>query len=137
MVNTAVRGVPEVFDRGGWQARMGVTRRDFGIGWTKDDVVQFSAQVDIPALHGYWDAVGEETRSGLAASDFNDLDKPMIGASHRARESGDLGPEAEFMADLMERQGKWFLLCFEAIGHSYEHLEEAGHVARLLGVPGR
>jgi hypothetical protein len=37
----------------------------------------------------------------------------------------------------MRIRPRWFLLCFEGIGHSYEHLGEAEHIARLLGRPGR
>lgn len=136
MVNTAIRGVPEVFDRGDWQARMGVTRRDFGAGWAHEDVAEFSAQVDIPALHAYRSAVGDETRLGLVARDFEDLDEPVLHAAQRALASGDLGPSAELVRDLMERQGKWWFLCWEVIGHSYAHLGEAGHIATLLGHPG-
>jgi len=136
MVNTAIRGVPEVFDRGHWQTRMGVTRRDFGIGWTQEDVAEFSAQVDIPALHAYRSAVGDETRLGLVAKDFDDLDEPVLHAAQRALASGDLGPGSELVRDLMERQGKWWFLCWEVIGHSYAHLGEAAHIATLLGHPG-
>ena len=38
---------------------------------------------------------------------------------------------------IMRIRPRWFLLCFEGIGHSYEHLGVAEHVARLLGRPGR
>ena len=136
-INTGVRGVPEVFDRGGWQARLGVNRRDIGTGMSDKEVAQFSAQVDVAAVRAYRAAVAQETRSGLTASDFDDLDKPVVGAGQRALASGDLGPGAEYVAENMRTRPRWFLLCFEGIGHSYEHLGVAEHVARLLGRPGR
>jgi len=135
-INTGVRGVPEVIDRGNWQARLGVTRRDIGTGMSAEEVAQFSAQVDVAAVRAYRAAVAQETRSGLTASDFDDLDKPVAGAGQRALTSGHLGPGAEYVAELMTTRPRWFLLCVEAIGHSYEHLGEADHVARLLGRPG-
>src|SRR5713101_5371493 len=91
-INTGVRSVPEVFDRGGWQTRFGVTRRDIGTGMTDKEVAQFSTQVDVAAVRAYRAAVAQETRTGLTASDFDDLDKPVIGAGERALASGDLGP---------------------------------------------
>jgi hypothetical protein len=137
IVNTCVRGVPEVFDRGGWQAQLGVSRRDIGTGMSEEDVAAFSAQVSVAAVRAYRAAVAHETRVGLTARDFDDLDKPVVGARERALASGDLGPGAEYVAENMRTRPRWFLLCFEGIGHSYEHLGVAEHVARLLGRPGR
>jgi DinB superfamily len=136
-INTGVRGVPEVLDRGGWQPRLGVKRRDIGTGMSDKEVAQFSAQVDVAAVRAYRAAVAQETRTGLTARDFEDLDKPVVGAGERALASGDLGPGAEYVAENMRIRPRWFLLCFEGVGHSYEHLGVAEHVARLLGRPGR
>jgi hypothetical protein len=137
MINTCVRGVPEVFDRGGWQTRFGVSRRDIGTGMTDKEVAEFSAHVDVAAVRAYRAAVAQETRAGLTARDFDDLDKPVTGAGERAFASGDLGPGAEYVVEMVRTRPRWFLLCFEGIGHSYEHLGVAEHVARLLGRPGR
>ena len=137
IVNTCVRGVAQVLDRGGWQARLGVKRRDIGTGMTADEVATFSVDVDVAAVLAYRAAVAQETRAGLTARDFDDLDKPVFGAGERAQASGDLGPGAEYVAENMRIRPRWFLLCFEGIGHSYEHLGVAEHVARLLGRPGR
>ena len=136
IVNTCVRGVPQVLDRGSWQARLGVSRRDIGTGMSEEEVATFSAQVDVAAVRAYRAAVAQETRVGLTARDFDDLDKPVVGAGERALASSDLGPGAGYVAEAMRTRPRWFLLCFEGIGHSYEHLGEAEHVARLLGRPG-
>jgi DinB family protein len=137
MINTCVRGVEQVFDRGGWQARLGVSRRDIGTGMTAEQVAQFSAQVDVAAVRAYRAAVAHETRTGLTARDFDDLDKPVAGAGERAAASGDLGSGAEYIPDMVRTRPRWFLFCSEGIGHSYEHLALAEHVARLLGRTGR
>ena len=137
MINICVRGVPQVVDRDGWQARLGVSRRDIGTGMNAEQVAQFSAQVDVAAVRAYRAAVAHETRIGLTARDFDDLDKPIVGAGERALASGALGPGAEYVADMVRTRPRWFVLCSEGIGHSYEHLALAEHVARLLGRPGR
>jgi len=137
IINTGIRGVRQVLDRAGWQARLGVERRDIGTGMSDKEVAEFSARVDVSAVRAYRAAVAQETRTGLTAKDFDDLDKPVSGAGERALASGDLGPGAEYVADNMRIRPRWFLLCFEGIGHSYEHLGVAEHIARLLGRPGR
>ena len=137
MVNTCVRGVPQVFHRDGWQTRLGVSRRDIGTGMDAEEVADFSAHVDVAAVRAYRAAVARETRVGLTARDFDDLDLPVAGAGERARASGDLGPGAEYVVEMVRTRPRWFLLCAEGIGHSYEHLAVAEHMARLLGRPGR
>jgi hypothetical protein len=107
-----------------------------GIGWTVEEEREFSARVDLPALRAYRAAVADETRSGLTAGDFDDLDKPVPGAGKRALAAGDLAPGQEWVADWMEERGKWWLLSYQVIGHSYMHLGEAHHAAGLLGLPG-
>jgi hypothetical protein len=76
IINIGVRAVPQVFDRDGWQSRLGVTRRDIGTGMSDKEVAEFSARVDVAAVRAYRAAVAQETRSGLTARDFDDLDKP-------------------------------------------------------------
>jgi hypothetical protein len=137
IINTGIRGVPQVLDRDGWQGRLGGSRRDIGTGMSAEEVARFSGQVDVAVVRAYRAAVAQETRTALTAKDFEDLDKPVVGAGERALASGALGPGAEYVAENMRIRPRWFLLCFEGIGHSYEHLGEAEHIARLLGRPGR
>ena len=132
MVNTAVRGAPEVFDRGGWQARLGVARRDMGVGWSMDEVADFSAHVDLAALRAYRAAVAEETRSGLSAADLEGFEELIPGAGERARISGDIAPGQEWVYNLLDSRPRWWFLGFEVIGHAYMHLADAQHVAGLL-----
>src|SRR5438093_13683317 len=42
-----------------------------------------NAQVDVAAVRAYRAAIAQKTRSGLTASDIDDLDKPMIEADER------------------------------------------------------
>jgi len=137
MINTCVRAVPQVLDGDGWQSRLGVSRRDIGTGMSAEQVVEFSSQVDVAAVRAYRAAVAHETRTGLTARDFDDLDKPIVGAGDRALESDALGPGAEYVVDMVRTRPRWFVLCAEGIGHSYEHLALAEHVKRLLGHRGR
>jgi len=137
VINTCVRDVPQVLDRDSWQARLGVPRRDIGTGMTAEQAAQFSSQVDVAAVRAYRAAVAHETRTGLTARDFDDLDKPIVGAGERALASDSLGSGAEYVPDMVRTRPRWFVLCAEVIGHSYEHLGVAEHVARLLGRSGR
>src|SRR5262245_29709828 len=53
-------GGEQLFTRDGWEARLGVDRRDFGLGMTAAEVADLSAAVDLEALRGYYDAVYAE-----------------------------------------------------------------------------
>ncbi len=113
VINTCIRGVAQVLDRGGWQGRLGVSRRDIGTGMTAEEVARFSAQVDVAAVRAYRAAVAQETRTGLTAKDFDDLDKPVVGAGEHAAASGDVGPRAEYVAENARTRPRWFLLSYE------------------------
>lgn len=132
MVNTILLHAPEVFDLGHWQERLGVTRRDVGVGWSIEEVAALSASIDLPALRAYRAAVGETTRTRLTAADFDDFDALVAGAGDRARASGDIAAGQDWAYELVDSMPRRWFLCFEVIGHSYLHLGEALHVAWLL-----
>src|SRR5437868_2812146 len=51
MVNTILHGRDQVCDDA-WRKRLGVSRRDFGIGMTSTEVTELTRQVDLAALRG-------------------------------------------------------------------------------------
>ncbi len=59
--NIILSGRDQVVDDG-WLARLKISRRDFGIGMTKPEVTELTAQVDVAALRDYRDAVGRRTQ---------------------------------------------------------------------------
>ena len=70
IVNHGARGRAQLFDEG-WAKRLGITRRDFGIGMTSAEVTELTRQIDVGALREYRDAVGRRTRDdrrGLQAA---------------------------------------------------------------------
>ena len=87
MVNLIVAGRSQVFDDA-WAKRLGVARRDFGIGMTSPEVTELTRQIDVGALREYRDAVGRGTREvvgGFGASDWDgDIQTPAmeIGRAH-------------------------------------------------------
>jgi hypothetical protein len=54
-------GGSQVFDDA-WMKRLGIGRRDFGIGMTSPEVTELTRQIDVGALREYRDAVGRRTR---------------------------------------------------------------------------
>jgi len=61
IVDAMVAGQAQVFDDT-WMKRLGITRRDFGIGMTGPEVTELTRQIDVGALREYRDAVGLRTR---------------------------------------------------------------------------
>ena len=136
-VNAVLRGVLEVLDSEGWGNRLGVSVREIGTGMRDDEVDAFSAGVDLAALRAYRDAVGRATHAWIADLDFGTLDAPLTQAGQTARAAGGFRPEVAWVVQLWDGLPRATLLSMQAVGHSYFHLGEAGHVARLLGRPGR
>jgi hypothetical protein len=73
LVNTCVRGTDEVVE----QFRDGLPDPDtygFGTGLTAEQALQAAAEVELPALLAYTDAVGQSVDEWLATLDPRDLD---------------------------------------------------------------
>ena len=60
-LNPVLGGRAQVFDDG-WAKKLGITRRDFGIGMTSAEVDDLTRSIDLGALREYRDAVGLRTR---------------------------------------------------------------------------
>src|SRR5262244_3207765 len=71
MVNALVAGREQVFDDA-WAKRLGISRRDFGIGMTSPEVTDLTRALDLATLREYRDAVGRRTREIVAG--FRDSD---------------------------------------------------------------
>ncbi len=136
-VNAVLRSIPEVLDAEGWGSRLGADRREIGTGMSDEEVEAFSASVDLAALRAYRDAVGRATRAWIAELDFGTLGTPLVQAGQTALSAGGFRPEVAWVVQLWDGLPRATLLSMQAVGHSYFHLGEAAHVARLLGRPGR
>lgn len=133
-VNALVRGVPEVFDREGWAARLGVGLRDVGTGMSHDEAARLSNRIDPGILKQYRDAVGQETRSWLTTADLSVLDRPIAEAGERVAASLDFVEQTMRWAEsyFPDKTGGWFVMRL-AIWHNFFHLGHAEHVMRSVG----
>src|SRR5258705_12394287 len=52
MVSQVLSGRAQVFEDG-WAQRLGITRRDFGIGMTSAEVTELTRQIDVGTLREY------------------------------------------------------------------------------------
>jgi hypothetical protein len=133
-VNRFVVDQRQVLDDGDWAARMGVPRRDIGVGMTSPEVDDLSARVDVPALWGYWDAVGAQTTRALGGLLSEHLDLP-IDREHLRRvvaEESILRPDMARVEDFFARwpcrgAGLAFVLT-----HNWGHLNDIDVVRGLL-----
>src|SRR6185369_5995847 len=65
-------GRPATIFDDAWAKRLGISRRDFGIGMTTAEVTDLTRAIDLAALREYRDAVGRRTRELIAG--FKDSD---------------------------------------------------------------
>lgn len=135
-VNGVLRHEAPIFERDGWNDRLGIDAAYLGTGDTTKDVARFNDTVSLDALKGYRDAVGIETRLFVGELDFATLTTPLSGGGRGTALSA-FGPNAGWVEEVWEGQtGLWFLTWL-SVGHNYLHLGEAGVVSRALGLRGR
>ena len=132
-VNTMLRGEEQVLTRDGWEARLGVARRDIGTGMTEEEVADLSARIDVGALRGYFDAVTAATLRFVDTFDFDALDAPLDVPAHLALAPEVTAPFSDATRSAMARQttGRWFLNHL-TLGAVYGHIGEADHVFQMI-----
>ena len=132
-LNPVLGGRAQVFDDA-WAKKLGVTRKDFGIGMTSAEVSDLTRQVDVGALRQYRDAVGVRTReivSGFKAQDFEGVTTPE--AVQQAAAQGAFGGRAEMLAKVFTGRPRAALLSGLALFHPAAHLGEATTVRSAGG----
>src|SRR5437660_11150611 len=125
MVNTVLHGRDRVCDDA-WRKRLGVSRRDFGIGMTSTEVTELTRQVDLAALREYRDAVGRSTRE--IVGNFGDKDwggEIAAPSLQKAATEGAFGTRAEQLVKAFTGRPRAAVLSGIALFHPAAHLGEA------------
>jgi DinB family protein len=125
MVNAVLARRAQVFDDA-WLKRLGITRRDFGIGMTSAEVTELTRAVDIGALREYRDAVGRRTREivdGFRAEDWQG--QTTTADLERAAAEGSFGTRAEGLVKAFSGRPRAMVLSGIALLHPSGHMGEA------------
>jgi len=132
-VNMVLAGREQVFEDG-WAKRLGVSRRDFGIGMTSAEVTDLTRTIDVGATREYRDTVGRRTREivgGFTASDWQGA--TTTEANERAAAAGAFGTRAEMVVKAFSGRPRTGLLSGIALFHSSGHMGEANTVRTAGG----
>jgi hypothetical protein len=133
MVNMMLAGRSQVFDDG-WTKRLGVSRRDFGIGMTSDEVTDLTQRIDVTALREYRDAVGLRTREIVGGFKPQDWEGAVTAeAVQRAAADGAFGARTEALAKGFPGRPRAAVLSGIALMHSAGHMGEAATVRAAGG----
>ena len=125
ILNPVLSGRPQVMDDA-WLRRLGVDRRDFGIGMTKAEVSDLTGKIDLGALREYRDAVGHRTREIVGAFKADDWQGESQAAGiERAAAEGAFGSRAEMIGKAFTGRPRAALLSGIALFHPSGHLGEA------------
>ena len=126
MVNRGLAGRAQVFDDA-WLKRLGVTRRDFGIGMTSAEVTELTKAIDLTALREYRDAVGLRTREIVGGFKPQDWQGEMAAAGlETAAAEGAFAPaRAEMLVKAFTGRPRAMVLSGIALFHAAGHLGEA------------
>jgi len=131
-INMLIAGRGQLFDDG-WPKRLGITRRDFGIGMTSAEVTDLTRSVDVGALREYRDAVGRRTREIVTGFKPADWEGAIDAAAvQRAAADGAFGARTEALAKGLSGRPRMTVLSAIALLHSAGHMGE-GATVRAAG----
>jgi hypothetical protein len=125
MVNPVLAGRAQVLDDA-WLRRLGIARRDFGIGMTSPEVWELTRTIDLAALREYRDAVGRRTREvvgGFRPEDWQG--ETQTAAVERAAAEGAFGDRREGLVKAFSGRPRAMVLSGIALFHPSGHLGEA------------
>ena len=127
----------QVFDEGGWQEKLKLPFRHFGIGMTEDEVARLASTIDIRLLHQYAKQVGNRTVvivENLVPSSLDAIVSDEY-VTRVLKDEGAVKPE-NFKRSFEAYQGNakgWFLMHM-GMTHTYIHVGEMNTVASLMGI---
>ena len=131
--NIILSGRDQIVDDG-WLPRLKISRRDFGIGMSKPEVAELTAQVDVAALRDYRDAVGRGTQEvirGFGPADWQgELQAPAL---EKAASLGCFGPKGEMVAKAFTGRPRIGILGGLLVTHAAMHMGEAQTVRTAGG----
>ena len=133
ILNPVLAGRSQVLDDA-WVKRLGITRRDFGIGMTNAEVTELTRQIELGALREYRDAVGRRTRDVVGGFKSQDWDGTVAAdAVQRAASEGAFGIRTEQIVKAFPGRPRSAMLSGIALFHSAGHLGEAATVRSAGG----
>jgi hypothetical protein len=133
VVNQVLAGRPQVLDAG-WMRRLGVDRRDFGIGMTSAEVTELTGRVDLGALREYRDAVGHRTREIVGSFTAEDWDGRVAPERvEQAAAEGGFGARADGLRKAFPGRPCAAVLTGIALFHPVGHMGEAATIRAAGG----
>jgi hypothetical protein len=139
-VNRFVGDRSQVLDDEEWMPRLGIYRRDIGLGMTYDEVDDLSKRVNLDALRSYWGSVGRRTVDVITALTPDDLDGVNEGPHVRRvifDEGAIQGEHREGVLGLWSGMTRGYALAYMGLTHNFEHLSDMGVIRGLWGHLGR
>ncbi|MBI3637557.1 MAG: DinB family protein [Candidatus Rokubacteria bacterium] len=132
-LNPVLAGRAQVFDDA-WQKRLGIARRDFGIGMTSAEVTELTRAIDLGAAREYRDAVGRRTREIVGGFTDQDWQGHTTAAGvERAAAEGAFGARSEQLVKVFSGRPRALLLSGLALFHPSGHMGEAATVRSAGG----
>jgi len=136
VINTVVRGVPQVLTGEKWADRLRLELTQIGTGFSDDEVTDFGTHINAEQLIAYWDAVGKETAAWLDALPVETLDDVPDVRERLTTAPGYVSPAGAWVEDIWNNKPASFFLRWVVIGHGNQHIGEMQAVRGQLGIKG-
>lgn len=135
-MNVLVDGNTQVINRNNWLGKMNVKICDTGNAMTNDEILDFSARIDMQELKNYRQAVGRRTQEIIRR--FKPLDLKRKMESNRLQrildEGGVLNVEgANWLIDFWSRKNVAGILLMPVTRHNIVHINEAIQLKQKCG----
>jgi hypothetical protein len=139
-LNRFVGDRSQVLDDAEWMPRLGIYRRDIGLGMTFEEVDDLSRRIDLDSLRAYWESVGHRTVdvvTGMTSDDFDRVNDAPYVRQVIFDEGAVLGEHQSAVHELWSGMSRGHVLGYLGLTHTVGHLSDADIIRALWGHPGR
>lgn len=134
VVQTLIRGVPQIFTDGDWSERLGVDATHIGTGLGDDEVGEFSKAINIEAADEYWQTVARASFAWLKSITPADLEA-VPGIEQRLESVPPIlaGGASQGVIGFWNGRTTGFLFSGPVISHGYIHIGQMQEIGGRLG----
>lgn len=137
LVNTMIRGVPQLLFESDWRERLGIDATHIGTGLGDEEVAEITKQINVEVADEYWNAVAKASYGWLKSTSPEELDV-VPDLESRLRDAPPIlaGPANEAVIRFWQSRTAGSLFGGVVVGHGYIHIGQMQEIGGRLGIVG-
>lgn len=137
IVNSIIKGTPQVLIEGNWGDRLGIDATHIGTGLGEGEVAEFTKELNVDAADEYWNEVSKASYRWIKSIAAEDLDLiPALDERLSAIPPILAGSDNQGPIQFWSGRNAGFLFGGVVVGHGYIHIGQMQEIGGRIGKRG-